>query len=67
MKVSLVSLFLLATIQLTAQVTQRNILSTRYTLANIQGSLIPATAYHPFPTSLQSGKRQLLKKFWCNW
>jgi hypothetical protein len=62
MKISLVSLFLFVIIQLTAQVTQRNILSTRYSLTNIQSSLIPATAYHPFPTSAAEWKAAVPEK-----
>ncbi|MBU3743276.1 MAG: hypothetical protein FGM61_01850 [Sediminibacterium sp.] len=43
--------FLLVTFQLPAQVTQRNILSSRYSLSKIESTLIPAADYHPFPTS----------------
>jgi len=56
MKISLVSLFLFIIVQLNAQVTQRNILSTRYSYANVQSSLIPASAYHPFPTTAAEWK-----------
>jgi hypothetical protein len=62
MKISLVSLFLFVIVQLTAQVTQRNILSTHYTLANVQSSLIPASAYHPFPTSAAEWKAAVAEK-----
>lgn len=62
MKISLVSLFLFVIVQLTAQVTQRNILSTHYTLANVQSSLIPATAYHPFPTTAAEWKAAVAEK-----
>ncbi|MEI8110483.1 MAG: heparinase II/III family protein [Chitinophagia bacterium] len=34
-----------------AQVTQRNILSTKYTLSDIQSNLQPNSLYHPFPVS----------------
>lgn len=62
MKFSFIACLLLPIIHLSAQVTQRNILSTRYSLANITSSLIPAANYHPFPTTPEEWKAAVPEK-----
>ncbi len=52
--IKFISLFILGfTIVAQAQVVQRNKLANRYSLSQIQQSLIKKTAYHPYPLSAQ--------------
>lgn len=47
---------------LSAQVTQRNILSTRYSLSDIQSTLQPVSLYHPFPVNPAEWKAAVPEK-----
>jgi len=59
MKKIIIAATVLACLNTKAQVTQRNLLMNKYTLADINQSIVPIAQFKPFPSSSEEWKQQV--------